>query len=47
VFTDCHVGDGTEARIPAQKGYVWLKPDTAFDSPVFPKQGFSSTRLSR
>jgi hypothetical protein len=47
VFTDCHVGDGTEARIPAQKGYVWLKPDTAFDSPAFPKQGFSSTRLSR
>jgi hypothetical protein len=47
VFTDCHVGDGGEARIPARKGFVWLKPGTEFDSPAFPDKGFSSTRWSR
>lgn len=44
VFTNCHVGDGTEARIPATKGFVWQKLGPEFDSPVFPAQGFSSTR---
>lgn len=47
VFTNCHVGDGSEAKIQAQKGFVWSKPGTWFDSPAFPDQGFSSTRWSK
>jgi hypothetical protein len=47
VFTNCHVGDGSEARIPAQRGFVWLKPGTEFDSPAFPDKGFNSSRWSK
>lgn len=47
VFTNCHVGDGTEAKIPAQKGFVWLKPGAEFDSVGFPDKGFSSTRWGK
>jgi hypothetical protein len=47
VFTNCHVGDGSEAKIPAKKGFVWLKAGTEFDSPAFPDKGFSSTRFRR
>ena len=47
VFTNCHVGNGAEAKIPAQKGFVWLKLGTEFDSAAFPDKGFSSTRWSK
>jgi hypothetical protein len=47
VFTNCHVGDGAAAKIPAQKGFVWEKLSTEFDSAAFRDQGFSSTRWSK
>jgi hypothetical protein len=46
VFTDSHVGDGTAARIPVKKGFVWEKPGPEFDSPAFPDKGFNSSRWS-
>lgn len=47
VFTNCHVGDGSAARIPAQQGFAWLAVGPEFDSPAFPDLGFSSRRWSK
>ncbi|HEX3133888.1 MAG TPA: hypothetical protein VHX44_09945, partial [Planctomycetota bacterium] len=47
VFTNCHVGDGAEAKILAQKGFVWIKLGSEFDSAAFPDKGFHSSRWSR